>query len=188
MQKGLQEHGTIKEAKSTRKSQNTVTQDQENKPPKHGRNGKPKTNNEPVRHQTPLPSRPQHDSNFGNTERVPGDPKSEQGLVDPDTDIDSDSDAESDISNTSNSSSSSPRSSHALLSKTAPPMSLSPYLSEERIFRLARRYAKKWMRSAGVKEESVAMVDESSEDALPSWTKGIVPKLEGRIRVVGEKI
>lgn len=183
VQKGLQEHGTIKEAKSTENPNKAMTKDQENKPPKHGRNGSLKTNDQPVRHKAPLPSRPQNNSNFGNTERVSTEPKSEQSLVDPDTDTDSDSD----ISNTNNISSP-PLSSHPLLSKSAPPTSVPPYPSEEygeHLFRLARRYAKKWMRLAGVKEESVAMVDESSEDALPSWTKGIAPKLEGRIRIVG---
>jgi 5'-nucleotidase len=53
------------------------------------------------------------------------------------------------------------------------------------LFYLARLYAKKWMSLAGVKREGVAMVDESSEEALPSWTKGIAPRLEGRIRIVG---
>ncbi len=189
VQKGLKEHGTIKEANSAEKSNTTMTENQENRPPKHGRNGNFKASDRPLRHRAPLPSRPPNNSNFDDTERVPTDSKSEQGLVDPDTDADSDSDSDSDsdMSNTNNISSSA-FSSHPLLSKTTPPTSIPPHLSEEHgehLFRLARRYAKKWMGLAGVKEESVAMVDESSEDALPSWTKGIAPKLEGRIRIVG---
>ncbi|ERF71792.1 hypothetical protein EPUS_01707 [Endocarpon pusillum Z07020] len=183
VQKGLQEHGTIIEAKSTEKSKNTVTKDLENTAPEYSRNGSLKTSNGPIRHQAPLPSRPQTNSNFGNTERVPTDPKAEQGLVDPDIDADSDSD----IADTDNLSST-PFSAHPLLSNTAPPTSIPAYLSEEsgeHLFRLARLYAKRWMRLAGVKAESVAMVDESTEDALPSWTKGIAPKLEGRIRIIG---
>ena len=59
---------------------------------------------------------------------------------------------------------------------------------EDREQYLRRSVAKKWMRLAGIKREHIDCLDEvgSERDAefLPSWTKGIAPTLEGRIRII----
>jgi 5'-nucleotidase, C-terminal domain len=175
--RGLQEKGTIKEAKSTQDSQMTASADENLRPPKHGRNGSIRTNDPPAKHKVPLPSR--HRKSANSTNASYPDPNSEQDLIDSDSDM---SDADQIPPPT-------PLSAHPLLSPTAPGTpSVPPHLSQEfsdHLFHLARFYAKKWMRLAGVKREDVAMVDGSSVDALPSWTRGIAPKLEGRIRIVG---
>lgn len=45
----------------------------------------------------------------------------------------------------------------------------------------ARLVARKWMRLAGVKDEMVQTVDEAAEEFLPGWTRGVAPRVEGRI-------
>lgn len=67
------------------------------------------------------------------------------------------------------------------------PLSKKPYQQEEedRNLHLARSVAKKWMRLAGVHRSKVDTVDDADEEFMPHWTKGIAPRLEGRIRVVG---
>ncbi|KAL8786022.1 MAG: hypothetical protein Q9213_003003 [Squamulea squamosa] len=53
---------------------------------------------------------------------------------------------------------------------------------EQRETYLARRVLRHWMRVAGIK--SAGLVEdgvENREEAVPDWTKGIAPKLEGRI-------
>jgi len=182
VQKGQREHGTIRDPRSSQDASAAVIEETAKSSPKCD-GGSVKTKDMPTRHQIPLSSRGQENTNPTNAtpSTALADAKPMPDLVDSDTDTDI-SDAEQ-IPVT-------PLSTHPLLSRTAPQTSIPAHLSEEisdHLFRLARQYAKKWMRLAGVKEEGVAMVDESSEDALPSWTKGIAPRLEGRIRILGEK-
>lgn len=58
---------------------------------------------------------------------------------------------------------------------------ISTHLYEDGHFHLAKSVAKKWMRLAGIQRESIALVDE--EEFTPEWTKGIAPRIEGRIRI-----
>lgn len=51
----------------------------------------------------------------------------------------------------------------------------------DRLYHLARTYGKYWMELAGVDRRSVGMVDEHGEHQIPSWTRGIAPRVEGRI-------
>lgn len=53
--------------------------------------------------------------------------------------------------------------------------------ASDRLYHIARIYGKYWMELAGVKRHSVGLVDEHEEDCVPSWTKGIAPRVEGRI-------
>ncbi|KAL9598639.1 MAG: hypothetical protein Q9219_004385 [cf. Caloplaca sp. 3 TL-2023] len=48
----------------------------------------------------------------------------------------------------------------------------------------ARWAVRRWMRAVGLKREDVAVVDEHDEKAPPDWTRGIAPRVEGRIVVV----
>jgi len=57
--------------------------------------------------------------------------------------------------------------------------------AEDRELHLARSVAKRWMRLAGVHRSNVGTVSEADEEFTPHWTKGIAPKLEGRIQVTG---
>jgi 5'-nucleotidase, C-terminal domain len=186
VQKGLSKHGTIKEAKSRQSFKATTNENQDGRPLKHGRNGSMKVQDTPFEHEAALPSQNPQNTNAANPTITLSTPKTKEDL------LDSDSDSESDIPEEDHISPSTPLSAHPLLSPTAPQtFSIPAHLSEEvsdYLFRLARLYARKWMRLAAVKEDRVAMVDESNEDVLPSWTKGIAPKLEGRIRIVGEKV
>ncbi|KAH0565495.1 hypothetical protein GP486_001104 [Trichoglossum hirsutum] len=52
-------------------------------------------------------------------------------------------------------------------------------LSDDRSKLLARKYARKWLVAAGISPDSVGMVD--SDGRAAGWTRGITPKLEGRI-------
>ena len=52
----------------------------------------------------------------------------------------------------------------------------------DRSYHLARSVAKKWMRLAGVKREVVGLVDDAEDEFTPEWTRGIAPRVEGRIR------
>jgi hypothetical protein len=52
---------------------------------------------------------------------------------------------------------------------------------------LARSVAKKWMRLAGIKREHVGTVESEEEEFMPGWTRGIAPRVEGRIRIVGQE-
>jgi 5'-nucleotidase, C-terminal domain len=181
---GIQEglRGTIKEPKPVPNHDATASQNENERPPKHGRNVSLRDRDPLVKHQTPLPSRPQKDSEPAKPTDTPSTgPQQYQDLID--SDSDSDTSAAEDFPAPSS------LPAHPLLSPTAPKASfIPPHLNQEfsdHLFYLARFYAKKWMRLAGVNVEGVGMVDESGEDALPSWTKGIAPKLEGRIRIVG---
>jgi 5'-nucleotidase, C-terminal domain len=168
--KDLHQKGTIKEPKAP---PSKTPQKENERPPKHGRNGSLKVHDPLQKHQTPLPSRPQ---NNAKSAKASTDPKTEQNLIDSDSDL---TDADQIPPPT-------PLSAHPLLASSAPETSLPPHLSSDfgdHLYHLARYYAKKWMRLAGLKEDGVAMVDESRDDALPSWTKGIAPRLEGRIRI-----
>ena len=51
----------------------------------------------------------------------------------------------------------------------------------DRLYHLARTYGKYWMELAGIERHNVGMVDEHEEHHIPSWTRGIAPRLEGRI-------
>lgn len=51
----------------------------------------------------------------------------------------------------------------------------------DRLYHLARTYGKYWMELAGVDRKSVGLVDEHEAHHIPSWTRGIAPRLEGRI-------
>jgi 5'-nucleotidase, C-terminal domain len=183
VQKGLREHGTIRDPKFSQDARATAIEETTKSSRKGDGSGSLKAKDMPIRHKIPLPPRAQENTNPANATPSSTDRKPEPDLVESDTDTDTDVSDADQIPIT-------PLSPHPLLSRTAPPTSIPAHLSDEfsdRLFRLARQFAKKWMRLAGVKEESVAMVDESSEDALPSWTKGIAPRLEGRIRIVDEK-
>lgn len=55
---------------------------------------------------------------------------------------------------------------------------------KEREMHIARVYTRRWMDMAGVERRDVGMVGEKSgEWELPHWTKGIAPRVEGRIIV-----
>jgi hypothetical protein len=56
----------------------------------------------------------------------------------------------------------------------------------DRLYHVARQYGKRWMALAGIAREEVGMVDEHGSLDIPSWTKGIAPKVEGRIIQVAE--
>lgn len=175
VQEGLRE--TIKEPKSLQKGGNE-------RPPKHSRNGSLVVRDAPIKHQKPRPSRPQNPASLASPlDTSSTNPPHEKDLVDSTSSLSSDSDtsAAEDFPTTSPLSAH-PARAHAS-SIPAPPL-LSQDVRDHSLY-LARFYAKKWMRLAGVNVDGVSMVDESSQDALPSWTKGIAPKLEGRIRIVG---
>lgn len=56
-----------------------------------------------------------------------------------------------------------------------------------REMQLVRVYTRKWMDVVGIKRKDVGMVGEQKVDGLlPHWTRGIAPKLEGRIIIEGE--
>lgn len=50
----------------------------------------------------------------------------------------------------------------------------------DRLYHIARQYGKRWMALAGVAREEVGTVDEHESPDIPSWTRGIAPKVEGR--------
>lgn len=56
----------------------------------------------------------------------------------------------------------------------------------DRLYHIARRYGKRWMALAGVAREEVGMVEEHGSLDIPSWTRGIAPKVEGRIIQLAE--
>ena len=51
----------------------------------------------------------------------------------------------------------------------------------DRLYHLARSYGKRWMALAGVEREGVGVVDDHEHVDIPSWTRGIAPKVEGRV-------
>lgn len=170
---GLSQKDTIKEPKSARDPDAVVAENKRGRPPEHGRNGSTRDYTPPTGHQAPLP---------GSQESINPIDAMETSTVDPNTAQDL-TGSDSDLPNIDQNPPAGP------LSPTSPQTSLPSHLSQDRgdrLLRLARVYAKKWMGLAGVKEDTVALVDESSEEALPLWTKGIAPRLEGRIRIVGE--
>ena len=57
----------------------------------------------------------------------------------------------------------------------------------ERKGHLMRTVSRKWMRLAGIQHRHVATADDDEEEFLPHWTRGIAPKLEGRIIIREEK-
>ena len=58
--------------------------------------------------------------------------------------------------------------------------------ASDRLYHLARAYGKRWMALAGVAREAVGVVDEHENEDIPSWTRGIAPKVEGRIVQVAD--
>lgn len=53
---------------------------------------------------------------------------------------------------------------------------------------IARKFTRRWMDRAGVKRRDVGMVSDVKNDGvLPHWTRGIAPKLEGRILIEGDE-
>lgn len=135
------------------------------RPPKHGRTGS-------IKQEANVPYRPHKQ------------PPQFSGAVDGSTDIkplarhesellDSDSD-HSEIDHSSTSSPLSPK--HSL-----------QYLDgrhadgHDRASHLARLVARKWVRLAGVRS---GLVEEAGEEFTPEWTRGIAPRVEGRIRIV----
>ncbi|KAI4158973.1 MAG: hypothetical protein LQ342_006946 [Letrouitia transgressa] len=55
---------------------------------------------------------------------------------------------------------------------------------EQRRLSIGRAAMKKWMRLARIQREGVGLIEQEQGDGLvPHWTKGIAPKLEGRIIV-----
>ena len=58
---------------------------------------------------------------------------------------------------------------------------------KEREGYIMRSVGRKWMRLAGIQHKHVGKVKEDEEEFLPYWTRGIAPKLEGRIVIRGEK-
>ncbi|SLM39240.1 5- [Lasallia pustulata] len=56
---------------------------------------------------------------------------------------------------------------------------------KERELHVMRTVSRKWMRLAGVEHRHVGIADEDEEEFLPHWTRGIAPKLEGRIVITG---
>ena len=52
---------------------------------------------------------------------------------------------------------------------------------EDKRRKIGRRVVRKWMRLAGLQSDSAQMVEENEHEWVVSWTKGILPKLEGRI-------
>lgn len=145
------------------------------------------TSSTPDKHQTPLASRPLQTNGSINrpTITLSSGSEPERDIVD----TESESDSSSDSSDTDLISTTTPHTAHPLLSHTtSQTFSVPAHLNDEfddYLYRLARFYARRWMKAAGVKEDSVAMVDEHTESVRPSWTRGISPRLEGRIRVVG---
>ena len=60
---------------------------------------------------------------------------------------------------------------------------------EEREMHIARVYTRRWMDLAGIERKDVGMVGEKTgEWELPHWTKGIAPRVEGRIVVENNDI
>ncbi|CAL8584232.1 hypothetical protein XPA_009836 [Xanthoria parietina] len=65
------------------------------------------------------------------------------------------------------------------------PTTIDAAAKEERQTYLARSVVRHWMRAAKI--HSAGLVDEGATDGeMPDWTKGIAPKLEGRIIIVGD--
>ena len=58
---------------------------------------------------------------------------------------------------------------------------------KEREGYLMKTVSRKWMRLAGIQHRHVATADDDEEDFVPHWTRGIAPKLEGRILVREDK-
>ncbi|KAK2757547.1 hypothetical protein FQN54_004516 [Arachnomyces sp. PD_36] len=84
--------------------------------------------------------------------------------------VDSDSDSEPEILSVA---------SHFV---SKPPMSSE---AEDRQMHVARLVLKKWMRLAGISDAGT--IADVGEEFTPSWTKGIAPRLEGRIKQVDSK-
>ncbi|KAI9761837.1 MAG: hypothetical protein M4579_000777 [Chaenotheca gracillima] len=71
---------------------------------------------------------------------------------------------------------------------TAATVSTSSSNRSDHELKLARKVTRKWLRLAGIKHGYISMVEADPEmegEFIPHWTKGIHPKLEGRIVVNG---
>jgi hypothetical protein len=52
---------------------------------------------------------------------------------------------------------------------------------------IIRKVTRKWLRIAGI-HRAIGMVGEEDEgEFLPHWTRGIAPRLEGRIKIIGQR-
>lgn len=58
---------------------------------------------------------------------------------------------------------------------------------KERQGRVMRTVSRKWMKLAGIQHKHLATGEDDEEEFLPHWTRGIAPKLEGRILIREEK-
>lgn len=134
----------------------------ESRPPKHGRNGS-------IKQGETVPFRPQR--SIQHSRNLDGSTDYKAPVPDPEL-LDSDSD-HSEIE-------------HSVSSDPLSPKRLSSNSSSEhadphsRAAHLARLVARKWVRLAGVKS---GLVEEAGEEFTPEWTRGIAPRVEGRIRV-----
>ncbi|KAI9870430.1 MAG: hypothetical protein M1830_004261 [Pleopsidium flavum] len=59
---------------------------------------------------------------------------------------------------------------------------------KEREGHIMRTVSRKWMRLAGIQHKHVDMIEENDEEVLPHWTRGIAPRVEGRIIIQEEKL
>ncbi|KAL8997813.1 MAG: hypothetical protein Q9169_002984 [Polycauliona sp. 2 TL-2023] len=70
-----------------------------------------------------------------------------------------------------------------ILNGTSDPAIVAAREKEQRETYLARSVVRHWMRVAKIK--SAGVVDDGLKDEMPDWTRGIAPRLEGRIVVEG---
>lgn len=133
--------------------------------PKHGRNGSIRQGNEvPFR---PPKTSPQLSRNLDGCADVKALARHESELLDSDSD-------HSEIEHSPAASPLSPKNS-------LPGPNTRHADPHDRASHLARLVARKWVRLAGVKS---GLVEEAGEEFTPEWTRGIAPRVEGRIRIV----
>jgi len=78
------------------------------------------------------------------------------------------------------------RSAHSLTSPTSSTTVDSMSHDESnRLYHVARTYGRRWMDLAGVERGDIEMVDEHDHSEVPSWTRGIAPRVENRIIQLG---
>jgi 5'-nucleotidase len=66
---------------------------------------------------------------------------------------------------------------------TASPITFSQHEKE-----IIRKVMKKWWRLAGLKDDPKVCDELGQKEFVVNWTKAIAPRLEGRIKEVGEKL
>ncbi|KAL9110793.1 MAG: hypothetical protein Q9227_004785 [Pyrenula ochraceoflavens] len=178
----LHVNGKIKEARPSApttpemEKKSTTVKEMPSRPPKHGRNGS-------LRHQDSVSSiarRQQGEVDFHSTDGA--------GPMDLLQHRDSELvDSDSDHSEVEHRAPANPFLGKQAREQAALSLSHQHVASNDgdRAYHIARSVAKKWMRIAGVKRESVGLVDDASEEFTPEWTRGIAPRVEGRIRIKG---